>query len=153
MRNLIRQLLTVLFLLKLGALFGQEFSYPLIKNQGQVIADFIPYNWMIKDSVRGDLNNDKAEDLAIILQYKDSATILKKKDGNIERVTTHPRILIILFQYKSLKQFELAEQTNSFILTQDESQIADPFQSIEIKKGILNFVFTVYYGTNAYSML
>ena len=37
-----------------GQSFGQGFLYPEINNNGQIINDFIPENWILMDSTSGD---------------------------------------------------------------------------------------------------
>jgi len=140
----------LVFLLKLDFAWGQTFSYPAIKNDGQSIADFIPGDWTIRDSVSGNFNDNQG--CVIILQSKDSGTISKEKEGHIQEIKTQPRILIILFR-KSANSLQLIVQNNNFILTQDEPEMTDPYQSIKIENGVIYFDFTVYYGPSAYSLL
>jgi hypothetical protein len=154
MYNLTKQLLFILIFLKSGVASGQEFSYPLIKNEGQTISDFVPGGWIIKDSASGDLNNDQKDDYVIVLEHKDSATILKKEDNIVREVITNPRILVILFQEKNADKFRLAAQNNTFILNEDYSIMNDdPYQSIKIKNGVLHIDFTILYGPGSYDML
>src|SRR4026209_2700145 len=94
-------------------LFGQGFSYPSITTKGKQVKDFIPAGWMILDSARGDLNKDNLPDAAIILQHKDSISIVKDIE---DTVIIRPRILILLFKNKADNSFELIQQSNSFIL-------------------------------------
>ena len=55
-------------------------TYPLLGNFKN-IQDFLPLNWDILNSVNGDLNNDGKDDIAFVLQYKDSVTIRNYKNG------------------------------------------------------------------------
>jgi hypothetical protein len=147
-----RPILIILLLLKLGLISGQSFSYPIIKNEGQTISNFIPIGWTILDSVSGDLNNNKTLDFAIILQHKDSVTLEKKGAGYIDTVTTQPRILIILFRNTLSNNYQLIEQTNSFILNHDDSRMEDPYQEIKIENGILQINFHWFYNTGGWGV-
>jgi hypothetical protein len=152
MFSLIKSLAFFLFLSIFSVSFGQQFSYPVIKKQGRIVADFVPAGWEIKDSIIGDLNNDKHEDIVVVLQQKKHITISRRKSRNIEKITTKPRILLILFQKISTNTLELQERSNTFILSQEDSQMTDPYQSMKIENEKLYFNFTIYYGPSAYSM-
>lgn len=145
-----KHLLTLLFLLNFALLFGQTFSYPKIKNEGISIKDFIPKGWTIRDSVSGDLNNDKNNDWVIVLQLKDSVTLVKHDGNYTDTVLTQPRMLLILFHDTSSEKFLLTEQSNSFILNHDNSNMSDPYQSIKIEKGILQISFQLFYNMGSW---
>ena len=70
-----RPLLTLIFLLKIGLSLGQSFAYPTIKNNGHKLSEFIPNGWTILDSTSEDLNNDKHDDFACVLEHRDSVSI------------------------------------------------------------------------------
>ena len=97
MCNLLRRLLTIIFILTFGLAFGQNFSYPIINKQGQDINSFIPTGWILLDSTQGDLNKDSYNDLTLIIQHKDSVIIIKKDFDDHDTIITQPRILILLF--------------------------------------------------------
>jgi hypothetical protein len=50
--------------------YGQDFSYPTIKKGGKTISDFVPTDWIILDSIKGDLNRDFIDDVVVILQHQ-----------------------------------------------------------------------------------
>lgn len=141
MCNLMRQLLTTIFLLTFGIAFGQEFSCPSINNQGKDINSFIPNGWTLLDSTQGDLNKDNHKDLALIVQYKDSVTILNIDN---DTVLTQPRILIILIYNQATNQYQLVEKSNSFILNHDNPNLEDPYQAISINNGVLKIDFSIF---------
>jgi hypothetical protein len=153
---LMRPILTILFILNALLSFGQTFVYPTIKRTGKFIKDFVPSGWTILDSATGDLNNDNQYDATVILQHIDSTLIVEKEDNFEDSVVTQPRILIILFKNSTNNLFNLFEQSNSFILTHDSPFIDDPYQSISIKRGILQIDFYWYptsgnwFNTTAY---
>jgi len=144
-----RILLTIIFLLHFGFVFGQNFSYPSINMQAKDINNFIPNNWKLLDSAQGDLNKDKQTDLALILQYKDSISIVNKDDDSI---VTQPRILIILLYDPTTNQYQLVEKSNSFILYHDDSNMEDPYQDISINSGILKIDFSFFMFSGGWGM-
>ena len=128
-------------------LFGQGFSYPSITTKGKQVKDFIPAGWMILDSARGDLNKDNLPDAAIILQHKDSISIVKDIE---DTVIIRPRILILLFKNKADNSFELIQQSNSFILMHDSPAMDDPFDELNIYAGILEIKFRLFYNMGSW---
>ena len=139
-----RPFLTILFFLNAASLFGQNFVYPTINKKGKFIKDFVPSGWIILDSATGDLNNDNQYDAAVILQHIDCTLIIEKDDDFEDSVVTQPRILILLFKNAKDNFLNLIEQSNTFILTHNNPFTDDPYQSISIKKGILQIDFYWY---------
>ena len=120
------------------SLFSQNFSYPLINKKAQQVKDFLPAGRIILDSASGDLNNDHLTDIAVILQHKDSVTLINIDE---DTVITQPRILIILLKTNTDNSFPLSEQNNSFILKHDNSAMDEPFQELNVMNGILEIKF------------
>jgi hypothetical protein len=152
MCNLMRQLLTTIFLLTFGIAFGQDFSYPSINNQGKDINSFIPSGWTLLDSTQGDLNKDNHNDLVLIIQHKDSVTIIKNEFDYNDTVLTQPRVLIILFHNQTANQYQLVEQSNSFILNHDNPNMEEPYQDISISKGVLKIDFQIFMNMGGWGM-
>ena len=146
MRHLMRPALTFILTLIFGLSNGQDFSYPSINLKGQKLDDFVPNGWTIIDSAKGDLNKDGIADAAIILQHKDSVTLIKSEDT----ILTQPRILLILFKNHSDKSFHLLEQSNTFILNHDNLIMDDPYQGLTIDKGILKIDFHLFYNMGSW---
>lgn len=147
-----RQLLTFIFTFSTAVACGQTFSYPSIAQTGHSINEFIPAGWVVLKSAWGDLNNDKAADAAIVLQYKDS--ILWEKDPAIgDTVLTQPRILLLLFNDPRDSSYRLVEQSNSFILLHDEPRMDDPFQEIQIINNTLEIGFYIFYNWGGSSVI
>jgi hypothetical protein len=138
MRHFLTFILTIYF----SASYGQNFSYPSIKSTGQIIIDFVPAGWTILDSAYGDLNKDGIKDAAIVIQHKDSVSLVNSLE---DTVLTQPRILILLFKNAANNKFTLIEQSNTFILKHDDSIMDDPYQGITIDKGILKIDFHLFY--------
>ncbi len=137
MRQLLIFILTIFFCVS----YAQDFVYPSIKTTGQNIHDFIPAGWAILDSACGDLNKDGIKDAAIILQLKDSISLVNSTE---DTVVTKPRILLLLFKNVAGNQFVLKEKSNSFILQNDNPTMDDPYQGILIEKGILKIDFHLF---------
>lgn len=132
---------------------AQDFVYPTIIKEGLKVKEFIPYGWKIRDSVSGDLNNDRTNDIAVILQYKDTVTILNPDEYDPDTIHIQPRILLILFLDKRTHKFQFVEQNNTFILRNDDPTLLDdPYQSITITKGVLSVEFQLSYGIGSWNI-
>jgi hypothetical protein len=138
-------LLTALSLLFANLCYCQNFTYPTIHEIGKTLHDFYPPGWILLDSAMGDLNNDRLTDAVLILQYMDSVTL--QKDG--EMINTQPRIMLILFK-GSDGGFTLKERTNSFILSHDHPNMDDPYQDIQIEKGVIKIQFKLFYSAGGW---
>lgn len=142
-----RYFLTFILAIIFEVSFAQNFSYPSLKSKGQSLIDFVPGDWTILDSAYGDLNNDRVKDAAIILQYKDSITLVSNEE---DTVLTQPRILVILFKNRINNSLELIEQNNSFILKHDNSAMDDPYQELLINKAVLELKFNLFYNMGSW---
>ena len=143
MRQTLIFILTILF----HGSYGQTFLYPVIKSNGQSIVDFIPAGWTVLDSAFGDLNMDGVKDAAIILQHKDSVSLVNSSE---DTVMTQPRILLLILKNPADNKLSLIEQSNSFILKHDNSIMDDPYQGIAIDKGILKIDFHLFYNMGSW---
>jgi hypothetical protein len=130
--------------------YGQGFSYPTMTSGGRGIHDFVPTGWVILDSAYGDLNKDGLEDAAIILQRIDSVSIIR---GDEDTVFTQPRILFIVFRDVANKQYKLIEQSNSFILKHDNTEMEEPYQELAIDNGVLEIGFHIFYNMGSWSII
>lgn len=144
-----KPLLAFLFSAITATSYEQQFSYPLLKPQGQQTTDFVPQGWTIHDSAIGDLNKDGLPDAALILQHK---TLVTRTDEG-QKIKSQPRILAILFKSGATGGFELKEQSNTFIpedqdLENDEEELNDPFLQLEVKRGLLVLGFQESYKTS-----
>jgi len=156
---IMRAVLFILFTFTVGLSFGQEFSYPPIKKSGETIKDFVPIGWRILDSAKGDLNNDKLADAAVVLQHTGRAKQPKDTDAGRSKdtVMVRHRILIILFKSPGNRKYHLAGQSNSFIVAGTDAAFADgpplmedPYQEIKIKNGILQLNFGLSYTAGSW---
>ena len=130
-------LFCVLFLAKFS--FGQSFKYPIVAQQGKTLKSLLPAQWKVIDSVKGDLNNDQVEDLALVIEFY--AAVKESRaygDNDTELITElqKPRILAVYF--KQGKNYKLALQNNNFILRSEEGgAMGDPLRPMSIANNAL----------------
>lgn len=131
-----------LFLIK--GTFAQTFKFPELPQQGK-LANLVPSNWKIIDSVSGDLNNDGIKDLALILEFYRPVKESRAYGDNTTEIITEiqkPRILAIYFRRSATGSYKLVTQNNNFILRSEEGGISgDPLRAAVIKDNKLNLSF------------
>ena len=102
------------------------------------IMDFIPKDYDTLATVRGDLNKDSKEDIAMVL--------INKNESNFEMNKEPARLLIILFKNKN--GYALATSSNKAILCKHCGGVfGDPFDNINIQNNIL---FIEHYGGSSW---
>ena len=137
--------LIVVFLLGAKLSSAQSFSYPKFAKQGASLNALVPQNWKIIDTAFGDLNNDKTEDLALIVEY--FLPISENRaygDNETELIKEFqkPRVLAIYFKSKSGGNYVFASQNNNFILRANEGgSMGDPLRNINISNQNLQLSF------------
>jgi hypothetical protein len=153
------KVLIILFLLlSFAAVSAQDFvvptasDYPPLPKEASKCEDFAPKNWQIMSKTPGDLNNDRAADCVLVIRNTD-AKFLNKNDGlGTEIYDTNPRILVILFKNVEKNLYQLAKQSNSFIVTPDSPTMSEPFQEASIKNGVLQLSFEQWSSAGSWSM-
>ena len=124
----------ILFVLFVNLASAQSFKYPSAPAQGKTIKSLLPAQWKVIDSIKGDLNNDKVEDLALVLEFyaavKESRAY-GDNDSEIIEELQKPRMLAVYF--KQGKNYKLALQNNNFVLRSEEgSEMGDPLRPTKI---------------------
>ncbi len=142
----------IFFNLIFGFSFGQSFTYPIINQTAISEGDFAPSNWRVLKLAKGDLNNDKIDDIALVIEYKDSAVISNQLAEYIDTVVCKPRILIIAFYNHAKKQYEKVEQSNTFILCHVNPLMDEPFKAITISKKIIKIDFHLWNSEDSWWM-
>ena len=120
---------------------AQQFQYPAIKRNAQQLTDFVPSGWEIRDQATGDLNKDGLADAALVLERSTRNGVADEQDSTASAL---PRILVVLFKSAGNKGYALSAQSNSFILTQEDPEMDDPFTGISIARGALKIGFQYF---------
>jgi hypothetical protein len=122
---------------------GEPFSYPVIKSEGTSLESFVPQGWKIIDTAYGDLNKDRRDDIAFVMEYKDSVSESISCQDEHDSDVSKPRILVILLRNLTADDYQLSVQNNTFIMRNGIGGFFDPLDlgGIEIIKGILDIHF------------
>lgn len=104
-------------------ILAQDVPIPKIPERGNK-SKFIPKDWEVLSETKGDLNNDKQEDIALVLKHK-----------NEENLEDPPRILLICFQEKPDSYKLIAVSTKAILKKTEGGVMGDPFQGINWNRG------------------
>jgi hypothetical protein len=139
----------ILLLLIIGkSSSGQPFSYPVFKDPGKTVHDFIPANWLLKYSVGGDLNGDGIPDLALIAEYKNAITEIRPDSS---RHKARPRVLLIMFKDSNSGFYHPVLQNNTYISrTGENGTDEESFKKLSISKKILSVEYEYPVGNSIY---
>jgi hypothetical protein len=148
----VRQFLVVVCLLHFSLASGQTFVYPKIVGYGKTMTDFIPNNWTVLGSAKGDLNHDQMNDFALVIQFRDSVWVSNTENDYSDTVKAQPRILMIAFYDEETKQYKLIEQSNTFILLHDNPAMDEPFQDMSVSHDILEINFQIFMNMGSWEM-
>lgn len=141
-----RILFTFFFSLIFSNLFCQGFSYPVVKQHAKNLQEAVPSGWVLLDNANGDLNKDGLQDAALVLQHRDSILLVNDEK---DTVTTQPRMLLIFFKNET-SGFDLAAQSNTFILNHERSTMDDPFEKLKIQNGVLQLSFRLFFNMGSW---
>ena len=137
----------ILFLTR-SLCYGQD-DFP-IETIRETIEEFVPKTWKIIRTANGDLNNDKVDDVALVIQEMDSKNLDIKSGYGIDTLDSNPRILIVLLKNASTGKFKLKGISKTFILSHLSRTMEDPFSGIQISKGILGIEFHFWYSAGSW---
>ena len=139
-----RKLFFILSLFLICSFYAFAENFP---QKAKSINDFVPKGWKIlKDEngsnfiAKGDLNKDKLEDVAIIIEKNDKKNIKKNDNFGPNELNLNPRILLILFKEKDGTYSLVAKNDKGFIKSEgseDNPALMDTLSDICIKKNVL----------------
>lgn len=124
---------------------AQVFAYPLLNKQIKSIEQITSPQWKAIDTAYGDLNNDKLDDLAIILEYGlpiSEHRAYGDNETDLIKEFQRPRVLVIYFKNSQSGKYNLVTQNNNFILRANEGgSLGDPLKKISIANNRLLLKF------------
>ena len=135
--------LLILLLVATKTCSAQQFNYPNLTKQAKNLLSLTPSKWKVIATAYGDLNNDQAEDLSVILEYDLQVSESRAYGDNeteIIKEFQRPRILAVYF--KNNNTYSLVMQNNHFILRENEGgEAGEPFKALTIANNGLNLTF------------
>jgi len=144
-------------------LIASQFSFAqsdevTIKKSVSKISEFVPNGWKIITQAKGDLNKDRLEDVALVIENTDPKNfIIDKERWGGDTINVNQRYLLVAFK-KSNGTFELVVKNTKFIPSENSKEspcLMDPFGQeggIEIAKGVLQIHFQNFYSCGAWEI-
>ncbi|MDO4689751.1 MAG: hypothetical protein Q4A58_00415 [Fusobacterium sp.] len=138
-----------IFLICSFYIFGVKFP-----EKSQKIEDFIPKDWKLISDARGDLNKDKLEDVALLIEKDDLANIKSNEEklGPL-KLNLNPRILLVLFREKDGMYSLKAKNDKGFIASEhsdDNPTLEDTFSGMDIRNNTLSVAFSFFTSAGTY---
>ena len=153
-----RKLFFILSLFLICSFYAFAENFP---QKAKSINDFVPKGWKIlKDEngsnfiVKGDLNKDNLEDVAIIIEKDDKKNIKKNDSFGPEELNLNPRILLVLFKEKDGTYILAAKNDKGFIKSEGDEEataLADTLSDISIKNNVLKIVFNYFMSAGSWA--
>jgi hypothetical protein len=116
---------------------------PTIEKNGLSPQDFVPKKWKIIKNEKGDLNNDKLEDIVLVIENTDKKNLIQNDGMGSALLNTNPRYLLIIFKNKTNKNYNLVAVNKKFIPSENDAEsvcLSDPFGEeggLTVEKGIV----------------
>lgn len=105
-------------------------NFPALPRTGKTIHSFVPKGWSIKDSIKGDFNKDKLEDVVLVLYNK-----VEEKEDSYEYDCNRPLLIL----QKTNNGFALSAYTSKGVLCKRcGGAFGDPYESISLENNVLN---------------
>ena len=131
--------------------FPTKSDFPKLRKEARRCENFVPKSWKIMSKALGDLNKDKSPDCVLVIKGS-NAKFFNEREGFKDVVyDTNPRMLVILFKNAEKNHFELAKQSNTFILIPESPNMSEPFQNVSIKNNVLRLDFEQWYSAGSWA--
>lgn len=115
---------------------------------------FVPEGWKLEQQARGDINNDKIDDLALVIHSEDPKLIVGNPEGlGRDSFDSNPRSIIVALGRKG-GGYSLLGANHLLIPRVDNAVIDDPFDSepMSIDKGALKISIRFWTSAGSWSM-
>lgn len=142
------QLLTLLLLSVVMLSHGQD--RPFIKTEARSIDEFVPPHWKIIRKAHGDLNQDRLEDMALVIQETNPKNIDIQRGVRNDTLDSNPRILMVALKDSATGKYKLNGISRTFILSHLSRTMDDPFDGVSISNGMLSVQFRFWYSAGSW---
>ncbi|WP_130802800.1 hypothetical protein [Acinetobacter ihumii] len=122
------------------AFLGSTFATSIMASPAPAqYQQFIPKQWKILQTVKGDLNRDGQEDIVLVIEENNPKNILTNDRLGSPKLNINPRVLLVLF--KTNQGYQLISKNQQLPSANDAESpcLADPLEDggVSISKGIL----------------
>ncbi len=128
-------------------------SYPTLATQGADAKAFVPEGWKLESEIKGDLDKDGTEDLALVLRMADPANVIKAYEGSDTMFDTNPRMLAVALGQEG--GYRLAFENHTLIPRNVNSSQDDPLSEtggVTIENGTLKVTLYLFMSAGGWDM-
>lgn len=127
------------------------YVFPVIVDKATDFYGFVPKGWVPLEAMQGDLNGDGRPDLLILMQGDDNRYRYVNEGLGSSDVNANARILIVALANESGGYTRLV-QNNVFVPPHDDPVMDEPFEGMDIKKGVMRVNFRYWASAGSWSM-
>jgi hypothetical protein len=130
-------------------------KYPEVSRSGQHADAFVPSGWALEASAKGDLNNDGADDLVMVLQEQDPKKILENDGLGVRSLNSNPRMLAVALFDRASNSFQLALVNHTLIPRYESPTFDDAFDKsdgIEVRRGAFTVTLGLFANAGGWDM-
>lgn len=129
------------------------YSIIAISQQNSTPEQFVPKGWKTIKKETGDLNNDKLNDIVLIVEENNKDNFIKNQSLGNTTLNLNPRGIIILLKDKS--SFTKVLENYSFIPSENDEEspcLADPLLEggLDITNGVLTISLNYWYSCGSW---
>jgi len=128
-------------------------TYPKLPAQAASAAGFAPKSWRVEEEVKGDLNADGIDDLAVVLRNDDPRNVITHDGFGPSPFNSNPRILAVAFGVAG-GGYRLALENHTLIPRPETPTLEDPLAEGEmaIAKGVLKLKLHFFANAGGWTM-
>ncbi|MDM1453942.1 hypothetical protein [Myroides odoratimimus] len=115
--------------------------------------NYVPKNWKIVSTAKGDLNKDGIEDLVLVIKNTDASNVIKNESLGQNLLDTNPREVLVFFKDKSHNYRLVERNSKGFVPSENSVEnpcLSDPFDEVSIVNNILIWRFNYWSSCGTY---
>jgi hypothetical protein len=129
-------------------------SFPTLAATGADAKAFVPEGWKLESEIKGDLDKDGTDDLALVLRMADPANVIKPYEGSNTTLDTNPRMLAVALAGKD-GRYRLAFENHTLIPRNLNSSQEDPLSEmggVTVENGTLKVALYLFMSAGGWDM-
>lgn len=128
-------------------------NFPTLATQGADAKAFVPEGWKLESEIKGDLDKDGNDDLALVLRMADPTNVIKPYEGSDTMLDTNPRMLAVALAGKD--GYRLGFENHTLIPRNVNSSQEDPLTEsggVTIENGNLKIGLYLFMTAGGWDM-
>lgn len=127
------------------------YVFPVVVDRATDFYGFVPKGWVPLEAMQGDVNGDGRPDLLILMQGDDNRYRYMNEGLGSNEVNANARILVVALASESGGYTRLV-QNNVFVPPHDNPLMDEPFERMDIDKGVIKLAFRSWASAGSWGM-